>query len=227
MDAKTYLILFLVLPFATCEWRQYQEDPRSLREARKEIHYHSKRHMLPRESERRRSTTQRTKDVRKKPSGHLRPLHEDDMENDEVVSVAIGPPASRPKYERTWKPPQPSNNTAATNFVKEVLVQLGREFLSHKVSEEFVFGQYVGNAMKNLTADLKIRMQHEILELVLKYQRMNRNEAGVAQKPEQTQNEEKPSLQTTKEFKEKEKKFSGNETEEGWPDFSNLAKIVG
>lgn len=114
------------------------------------------------------------------PSGHLTPLQEDDMDNDEVVSVAIGPPPMHPKYDKlSWKhsktsTPRPgndtnsSNNHGATNLVKDILSQLGRELLSHQVSEDFIFGQYVGNAMKNFTSDLKLKMQHEILEVIVR-----------------------------------------------------------
>ncbi|KPJ17665.1 hypothetical protein RR48_07153 [Papilio machaon] len=173
----------------------------------------------------RRTTTQRSRELRKKPSGHLKPLEEDDIENDEVVSVAIGPPAIRPKYEKpTWKqsPRSVGNNTSnssATRLVKEVLVQLGREFLTHQVNEDFVFGQYVGNAMRNLRSDLRLRMQHEVLDLVVKYQKMNRGETLTDHL-----NDERSGI---KESKLEKKSSCANDTDDIWPDFPNFAKIVG
>lgn len=163
------------------------------------------------------------------PSGHLKPLHEDDMENDEVVSVAVGPPPVRPKYDKVhWRhsPKQHQNSTppranaSATELVKDVITQLGREFLTHQVSEDFVFGQYVGNAMKNLTGELRLSMQHEILELIVRYQKINRGEVKVEEKTEKT------FIPILKELKT-EKRSAANETEDNWPDFSNLATIVG
>lgn len=71
--------------------------------------------------------------------------------------------------------PRPVNDTnsaanqGATNIVKDVLSQLGRELLTHELSEDFIFGQYIGSAMKNLTSDLKLKMQHEILEVIVRY----------------------------------------------------------
>lgn len=163
------------------------------------------------------------------PSGHLKPLDEDDMENDEVVSVAVGPPPVRPKYDKVnWKhTPKQTNqtNATATHLVKDVLVQLGREFLTHQVSEDFVFGQYVGNTMKNLTSDLRLKMQHDILELIVKYQRINRGEMKTEEKDisEKMWTSPMPSLKDLR----TEKRATFNDTEETWPDFSNLAKIVG
>ncbi|XP_068632230.1 uncharacterized protein [Battus philenor] len=176
----------------------------------------------------RRTTTQRSREIRKKPSGHLKPLEEDDIENDEVVSVAIGPPAIRPKYEKPlWKqsPRSVMNNTnssSATRLVKEVLMQLGREFLTHQVNEDFVFGQYVGNAMRNLRGDLRLRMQHEVLELVVKYQKINRGENS---KGDDHMTEDR--IGAMKEGKIEKKSSCSNDTEELWPDFPNFAKIVG
>lgn len=164
------------------------------------------------------------------PSGHLTPLEEDDIDNDEVISVAIGPPPIRPKYDKVlWKhPPKPIinniTNTTATNIVRDILIQLGREFLTKQVSEDFIFGQYIGNAMKNLTAETKLKMQHEVLELILKYHKIN--QSGTAKKEEKP-NAVSPSP-TTKDIKIESKNFTAaNETEDTWPDFSNLAKIVG
>ncbi|XP_026325461.1 uncharacterized protein LOC113234367, partial [Hyposmocoma kahamanoa] len=215
----------------------HSEEQRLHREMRRGgVHYHSKRHMLPTEPDNKRRPTerQREREIRKKPSGHLAPLQEDDMDNDEVVSVAIGPPPMRPKYEKlSWKhsktspTSRPVNDTncsvnqGATNVVKDVLSQLGRELLSHEVSEDFIFGQYVGNAMKNLTGDLKLKMQHEILEVVVRYQKTNRGELLSAPVP--TRNEP-TSLSFFRDTKEGRKNETTDET---WPDFSNLAKIVG
>ncbi|KAH9645695.1 hypothetical protein HF086_003368 [Spodoptera exigua] len=171
------------------------------------------------------------------PSGHLTPLEEDDIDNDEVISVAIGPPPIRPKYDKVhWKhPPKPVtpnvSNTTASNIVKDVIVQLGREFLSRQVSEDFVFGQYVGNAMKNLSGEIKLRMQHEVLELIVKYQKMNRGEPP---KPDEkntstniNNNNNNNALPILKDMKIEKKFTPANDTEDTWPDFSNLAKIVG
>lgn len=161
------------------------------------------------------------------PSGHLTPLEEDDIENDEVVSVAIGPPPIRPKYDKIHKNKSPTKKTltnnnvqtniAATSLVKDVLSQLGRELLTKDVNENFVFGQYVGNSMRNLTSEQRISLQHDILELIVKYQ-----------KKEKGDHHEK--FSTTPMMKEMkiERKYTGaNETDENWPDFSNLEKIVG
>jgi hypothetical protein len=151
------------------------------------------------------------------------------MENDEVISVAVGPPPTRPKYDKVlWKHTRHNNNNtisnvSATNLVKDVLTQLGREFLTHQVSEDFVFGQYVGNTMKNLTNELRLKMQHEILEVIVKYQRINRGDV----KAEETGNKTENKLLTAMKELKNEKKLSANETEDNWPDFSNLAKIVG
>ncbi|CAK1547414.1 unnamed protein product [Leptosia nina] len=217
-------------------WQTLEERP--YRPMRGDLHYHAKRHMLPREVEaKRRSTSQRPKELRKKPSGHLKPLNEDDMENDEVVSVAVGPPAIRPKYDKMQKyllktAPSANNvveNTAGTNLVKNVLTQLGREFLTHQVSEDFVFGQYVGNSMRNLTSELKLKMQHEILELIVKYQNGKKAEktpstTSTPQPEDKLSNTIFKDVKEMKDIKENDKK---SETDEGWPDFSNLAKIVG
>ncbi|XP_059051608.1 uncharacterized protein LOC131846349 [Achroia grisella] len=226
MDVKIFSIIILLIPAITEAWKSPGDERREGRELRKGLHYHSKRHMLPSDGElKRRATTLRPRELRKKPSGHLKPLNEDDMENDEVISVAIGPPPIRPKYDKVlWKHSQkPANNISnltPTSLVRNVLTQLGREFLSHQVNEDFVFGQYVGIAMKNLTSELRLMMQHEILELIVKYQRINRGE--VLKLEEKT---ERPTLQILKDFKG-EKKVT-NDTDDGWPDFSNLAKIVG
>ncbi|CAH2233270.1 jg2985 [Pararge aegeria aegeria] len=166
------------------------------------------------------------------PSGHLRPLQEDDMENDEVVSVVIGPPAMRPQYERLNKhTPKPTNCTVAndstpisTNLVKNLLVQLGREFLTHQVNEDFVFGQYIGNSMRNLTNEFRLKMQHEILDLVVKYQKLSRGELNMSGLIKSPPHEEISSQIITRGVK-MEKRL--NETDEVWPDFTNLANIVG
>ncbi|CAG9785949.1 unnamed protein product [Diatraea saccharalis] len=193
------------------------------------LHYHAKRHMLPQNNDhKKRMSTPKPRELRKKPSGHLKPLDEDDMENDEVVSVAVGPPPVRPKYDKSqWKhTPKQTNNTnsnsvPATNLVRDILTQLGQEFLTHEVSEDFVFGQYIGNAMRNLTSELRLKMQHEILELVVKYQKINRGDMRIE--------ETKPELPTVQNFKDmrSDRNFTSNDNEESWPDFSNLAKIVG
>ncbi|XP_075973599.1 uncharacterized protein LOC142974913 [Anticarsia gemmatalis] len=227
----------------TGAWKSSREDRRGesrelpdRREMRRGVHYHNKRHMLPEnESKQRRSTTQKTRDVRKKPSGHLAPLEEDDMDNDEVVSVAIGPPPIRPKYEKShWKHTitskvvtQNVTNTTASNIVKDVLVQLGRELLTKQVSEDFIFGQYVGNSMKNLTSEIKLKMQHEVLELIVKYQKWNRGETP--KPPEEKPVQANPLVlpMPPKDIKPDKKFIPANETEDTWPDFSNLAKIVG
>ncbi|XP_063361865.1 uncharacterized protein LOC134650861, partial [Cydia amplana] len=168
------------------------------------------------------------------PSGHLTPLKPDDMDTDGVVSVAVGPPPIRPKFDRSKairnKNIIKNNNTLSTrapnnnvvNFVKDILTQLGREFLTHQVNEDFVFGQYVGNSMKNLTSDLKIRMQHDILDIIVKYQRLKHGD--VTKEDTKTKEDDKNKGVT---YDKTEKKSINHETEEPWPDFSNLAKIVG
>ncbi|XP_063618692.1 uncharacterized protein LOC134791573 [Cydia splendana] len=175
------------------------------------------------------------RELRRKPSGHLTPLRPDDMDTDGVVSVAVGPPPIRPKFDRSkaMRKNAINNKTRisrapndiAVNFVKDVLTQLGREFLTHQVNEDFVFGQYVGNSMKNLTSALKVNMQHDILELIVKYQRLNhKNNIGDISKEE---------IKTTEEDKNKVPKYeqtdkkTTHETDVPWPDFSNLENIVG
>ncbi|XP_030032059.2 uncharacterized protein LOC115448686 isoform X1 [Manduca sexta] len=230
------LLLFLILSPTLMEaWRSSIEDKENTRVIRKGVHYHSKRHMLPPQQEpKRRMSTQKPREIRKKvqnkkaslpqPSGHLAPLEDDEMDNDEVVSVAIGPPPIRPKYEKTnWKH-QPRlvknvSNVTIINFVKDLLTQLGHDMLSRQVNEDFVFGQYVGNAMKNLTSDLRLNMQHEVLNLIVKYQKLNRGDP-VAKADDKT------TTPAPKDVKI-EKKAAPNDTDEGWPDFTNLAKIVG
>ncbi|XP_022831220.1 uncharacterized protein LOC111359799 [Spodoptera litura] len=245
MDGKIFSILFLVLsPVLISAWTASREERRDRermhdRDAsihRRSIHYHSKRHMLPEPDAKRRVTTPRTREFRKKPSGHLTPLEEDDIDNDEVISVAIGPPPIRPKYDKVhWKHPPKTvthnvSNSTASNIVKDVIVQLGREFLSRQVSEDFVFGQYVGNAMKNLSGEIKLRMQHEVLELIVKYQKMNRGEPA---KPDEKNSNVNNSINNSnpmpilKDMKIEKKFTPANDTEDTWPDFSNLAKIVG
>lgn len=155
------------------------------------------------------------------------------MDNDEVVSVAIGPPPIRPKYDKMhWKHPPKTTahnvtNNTAVNIVKDVLTQLGRELLSRQVSEDFVFGQYVGNSMKNLTAELKLKMQHELLEIIVKYQRWNRGEAPKPPEERPSTSNPLPAAIMPKDAKPDRKFIPANETEDTWPDFSNLAKIVG
>ncbi|CAG4975671.1 unnamed protein product [Colias eurytheme] len=225
MEGTYWLISFLLLtPIIVEAWHahEYRRHPRGLKS---DVHYQSKRHMLPREIEaRKRFSTQTPKEGRKKPSGHLKPLNEDDMENDEVISVAVGPPAIRPQYEKTIKHPRttPSQINAGTNIVKDVLTQLGREFLTHQVTEDFVFGQYIGNSMKNLTSDLKLKMQHEILELIVKYQKAQNGETVQTTTVQPEENITNSILKEIKDIRDRR-----NETDEGWPDFSNLAKIVG
>ncbi|VVC86583.1 unnamed protein product [Leptidea sinapis] len=221
-------ILYLLLSSALTEAWQTRDDRRHARELSIEQHQ-KKLHSLPREAEtKRRYSTLRPKDLRKKPSGYLKPLNEDDMENDEVLSVAVGPPAMRPKYEKIKRPHISSyrenkeslHNQAGENYVRDILITLGREFLNHQVSEDSVFGQYIGKSMKNLTSPLKLKMQHDILDLVVKYQRLNLGENQTSTvKPD-----EKTTAMGPKEGKERR---AGNETEEGWSDFSNLANIVG
>ncbi|XP_038212106.1 uncharacterized protein LOC119832517 [Zerene cesonia] len=227
MAGSCWLISFLLLtPIIVEAWRSHEvrRHPRGLKG---DVHYHSKRHMLPREIEaRKRFSTQTPKDGRKKPSGHLKPLNEDDMENDEVISVAVGPPAIRPQYEKTIKHPSRTTTSQAistgTNIVKDVLTQLGREFLTHQVTEDFVFGQYIGNSMKNLTSDLKLKMQHEILELIVKYQKAQNGEVVPTTTVQPEESITNSILKEIKDIRDRR-----NETDEGWPDFSNLAKIVG
>ncbi|XP_045448739.1 uncharacterized protein LOC123657205 [Melitaea cinxia] len=230
MDARTLSIFFLLLtPVVIESWQTL--DSRSSRELKRSIHYHSKRHMLPRDTERkRRITTPIPKELRKKPTGYLKPLREDDIENDEVVSVAIGPPAMRPKYDKFLRQPPNTLNqttnvkvTAASNLIKDVLIQMGREFLTRQVNENFVFGQYVGNSMRNLTSNLRLKMQHEILDLILKYQRINRGDENLVLTTKPT--DDKISIPILKENKTEKK--NTNDTEDTWPDFTNLAKIVG
>ncbi|KAJ8728388.1 hypothetical protein PYW08_016773 [Mythimna loreyi] len=237
MDGKILAtLLFLVLcPVFISAWsdREERRDTRAIdRVPRRSVHYHTKRHMLPEPDAKRRSiTTPRARETRKKPSGHLTPLEEDDIDNDEVISVAIGPPPIRPKYDKVhWKHPpktvtQNVSNATATNIVKDIIIQLGREFLTRQVSEDFIFGQYIGNAMKNLTAENKLRMQHEVLELVLKYQKLNKA-ADVVKTEEKTSTTTSTLLKDNK-IESKKLASPTNETEDTWPDFSNLAKIVG
>ncbi|XP_023935136.2 uncharacterized protein LOC112043792 [Bicyclus anynana] len=211
---------------------------RSARELQSEYHHHSKRHMLPRDVQeerhvarrQRRTTTPRMKELRKKPSGNLKPLEEDDIENDEIVSVAIVQPAMRPKYDKFKHIQKPNRTTVndstriSTNIVKDVLIQLGREFLTHQVNEDFVFGQYIGNSMRNLTNDLRLMMQHDILDIIVKYQKLNRGEVtrniNYSSTPLEIEVTSQPIVKAIK----VEKK---NETEEVWPEFTNLANIVG
>ncbi|XP_045771807.1 uncharacterized protein LOC123871852 [Maniola jurtina] len=238
MDAKTLSIFFLVLApiIIIAEALQTLRSPRELRSG---IHHHSERHnLLPRdvheaglEAGRMRPTSmQRLNELRKKPSGHLKPLQEDDMENDEVVSVAIGPPAIRPKYDKIHKQVQKPanrttiNNSISTNLVKDVLVQLGREFLTHQVNEEFVFGQYLGNSMRNLTNELRLKMQHEILDLIVKYHKLSRGEVNINASTTSTKHEE-INTQSVLEAINIAKRL--NNTDEVWPDFTNLANVVG
>ncbi|XP_053607718.1 uncharacterized protein LOC128673708 isoform X2 [Plodia interpunctella] len=219
MDRRVWcLLLFAIIP--ACRAWHPVIDRREEREMRRP-HFHTKRHMLPTDNDiKKRSTTQKPREIRKKPSGHLAPLDEDDIENDEFVSVAIGPPPVRPKANKPhWKPnTRPGNtapNTTSTNLVKDLLIQLGRELLSHQVSDDFVFGQYVGNSMKNLTSDLRLKMQHELLDVIVKYQKINAGEYK----------QEDKLINTI--IGSKEKLRVANDTEESWPDFTNLAKIVG
>ncbi|XP_046959640.1 uncharacterized protein LOC124529775 [Vanessa cardui] len=233
MDARSLSIFFLLLtPVVIEPWQTL--DARPSQEMRRHLHYHSKRHMLPRDSGRKKHiTTQRSKEFRKKPSGYLKPLQEDDMENDEIVSVAIGPPAIRPIYDKMVKNPHKiinrttnSYETAAANLVKDVLVQIGREFLTRQVNEDFVFGQYVGNSMRNLTNDLRLKMQHEILDIIVKYQKItSEKDVNVVQTTTANSPEEKFSVVVLKDPQTEKK--TANDTEDAWPDFTNLAKIVG
>ncbi|KAJ0177443.1 hypothetical protein K1T71_007452 [Dendrolimus kikuchii] len=219
------VILFCLLLFICEAWKSSDEEMRDTREYRNRgVHYHSKRHMLSSEPaiQKRRVTTQRSREIKKKPSGHLAPLEEDDMDNDEVISVAIGPPPIKPKYDRMQrkqilKPTSVANspNFTAVNLIRDVLSQLGKDFMFRQVNEDFVFGQYIGNAMKNLTSDLRLSMQHEILELVVKYQKLNHGDISL--KPQDKG-------QVIKEGKFEKR---SNDTDETWPDFTNLAKIVG
>ncbi|KOB66753.1 Cytosine-specific methyltransferase, partial [Operophtera brumata] len=89
------------------------------------------------------------------------------MENDEVVSVAIGPPPIRAKYEkpRKKKPRNqpttvPTTSLSAVGLMKDLLMELTREFLTKD----------------NLTGNLRLSMQHEVLELIVKYQKLNRGD---------------------------------------------------
>ncbi|XP_032523644.2 uncharacterized protein LOC116774961 [Danaus plexippus] len=225
MDANRLSIFLLVVTIAITQAWQYV-DRRPRKDLQRDPHYVAKRHMLPGSDKKRRPSTQIPKEMRKKPSGHLKPLQYDEMENDEVVSVAIGPPAMRPKYDKTRRNmakayASPANESTASNLIKDILVELGREFVTHNVNEDFVFGQYVGNVMKNLTSSLKMKMQHEILDLILKYQRICRGD-DIKVLNENTKTDDK----TVKDIK-LDKKPAANETEDGWPDFSNIEKYVG
>lgn len=164
------------------------------------------------------------------PSGHLTPLQEDDIENDEVVSVAIGPSPLRPKFEKhrkmSVKPvnfkPQVSNSTAV-DLVRQVITQLGREFLSKDLNENFVFGQYVGNAMRDLTNGYRLQMQHEILDLILKYQSLNNNIDTKKEEKTERSVETRSESKIQSKIEKIEKKFiNPNETDEPWPDFTKL-----
>ncbi|CAB3251899.1 unnamed protein product [Arctia plantaginis] len=241
MDGKQWTILCLILlPVFIEAWssrssREDKREPRDLPDKRDlRRHYHSKRHMqIENEPKMKRITTQKpSRDLRKKPSGHLAPLEEDDMDNDEVISVAIGPPPIRPKYDKVhWKhPPKPTTtpnvtNATATNLIKDILTELGRELISRHVSEDFIFGQYIGNSMKNLTAEIKLKLQHEVLDLIVKYQKISNGEA--AKHPEEKPTSSSPlaainHINSIKDLKTEKKFTAANETEDTWPDFSNL-----
>lgn len=139
-----------------------------------------------------------------------------------MISVSVGPSPRRPKYpydksnRRTHEPlnatkPYPTP-VFAINLVKDVLSQLAKEIITRQVNEDFVFGQYIGNAMKNLTHDLRLRMQHEVLDLVVKYQRLNRGEK-VGKENKSTKERKVDVTKTNRRV---------NDTEDNWPDFSNL-----
>ncbi|KAI5652125.1 hypothetical protein NE865_00463 [Phthorimaea operculella] len=243
MDPWIWMIIVVAVAsvIPNCDgWRSSSEEDRQpTRVARKGVHYHKKRHMLPNSKEadpkKRLTSSVRAKDTKKrvptKSSGHLTPLHMDDIDNDEVVSVAIGPPPMRPTYDKqNWKSRTSRNQTSssssggtasetgAVNIVKDVLTQIGREFLTRQMNEDFVFGQYVGIAMRNITGEQKIRFQHDILELIIKYQKLSRGEVPKSE-------DRKDPLDIMKETPKYIKTY--NDTDETWSDFSNLAKIVG
>ncbi|KAJ2939768.1 hypothetical protein O0L34_g17959 [Tuta absoluta] len=246
MDPRcwTFFVLAVASVIPNCDgWlSSSEEDKPTARAARKRVHYHTKRHMLPPSKEsnpkKRPPSTFRVKEAKKrvqtKPTGHLTPLHMDDIDNDDIVSVAIGPPPMRSNYEKQliWKSKSSKNQTshsaaatsreagAAVYLVKDVLTQIAKEFLTRQVNEDFVFGQYVGMAMKNITSELKIRFQHDILELVIKYQKLSREEL--------TKSEiKKDPLDMINDATKAIKAPAFNDTEETWSDFTNLAKIVG
>lgn len=162
----------------------------------------------------------------------MAPLEEDDMDNDEVISVAIGPPPIRPKYDKVhWKhPSKPTalpnvTNATATNLIKDILTELGRELISRHVSDDFIFGQYIGNTMRNMTAELKLKLQHEVLDLIVKYQKINNGE--IIKHPEEKPTSPSPiaainTINSMNDLKTNKKYLAVNETEDTWPDFSNL-----
>lgn len=96
---------------------------------------------------------------------------------------------------------------------------LSLEAVTHDSVPVIVF--FPGNAMKNLTSELRLSMQHEILELIVKYQKISRGDVKLDAE------QKIPQLQILKDVKVEKKFISSNDTEEPWPDFSNLAKIVG
>lgn len=79
------------------------------------------------------------------------------MEIDEMVSVAIGPPPLRGKFEKPRKKhitkPTPFPTPSAVGLVKDLLKQITKEFLSRDVDENFVFGQYLGMFTFLITPD--------------------------------------------------------------------------
>ncbi|XP_011559110.3 uncharacterized protein LOC105389655 [Plutella xylostella] len=162
-----------------------------------------------------------SREGRKKPSGHLTPLEEDDMDNEEVVSVAINPPPVRRIDKIARKPARldkqkPTNqdtavasSSAAAELLKNVLIQLGKEFMLKQTDENFVFGQYVSGTMRNMTTNMRIKMQHDILDLIVKYQKAR---FGLG-------NETVATAVTVKVDKK------ANDTDE--LDFSSLSKFVG
>ncbi|XP_061712898.1 uncharacterized protein LOC133521829 [Cydia pomonella] len=230
MQSREFVLVLLAMQIVISRQWPASEERKSVK-VRKSTSDNTKYYPPGSENKRWVSREPGYRELRKKPSGHLTPLRPDDMDTDGVVSVAVGPPPIRPKFDRskairnqnnnnnTLNKRAPNNN--AVNFVKDILTQLGREFLTHQVNEDFVFGQYIGNSMKNLTSALKLRMQHEILDIIVKYQRINNGDIAKEDiKPKEEDKNKGPKYDKT------EKKTT-NETEEPWPDFSNLAKIVG
>ncbi|XP_063381156.1 uncharacterized protein LOC134667664 [Cydia fagiglandana] len=234
MESRLFLLVLLAMQIIISRQCPQSEEKKSLKVRRATLD-NSKYYPPGSEGKRYPSREPGYRELRRKPSGHLTPLRPDDMDTDGVVSVAVGPPPIRPKFDRgkAMRKNAIDNNTRITrapnsnavNFVKDVLTQLGREFLAHQVNEDFVFGQYVGNSMKNLTSALKVNMQHDILELIVKYQRLNNNSIGDITKEEIKTKEEDKSKGPK--YDKTEKKTTNHETDEGWPDFSNLEKIVG
>ncbi|XP_041978215.1 uncharacterized protein LOC121732411 [Aricia agestis] len=212
MDRRSLTGLFLFLAVVG-SWQGMEERS----ERRRDPQYNAKRHMLPRDTRR----PALGREMRKKPPGYLTPLQEEEIADDEIVSVSVGPlpqpitlPGHRPRLnidkfkQKIENTKENTSNAKAVRFIKDVIVEVAKDLLTHEVSEEFIFGQYIGKAMKKVKEEYKTKMQLEILDLIKHYQ--HRNDS---RKPEEI---------TTVKSKRK-----SNDTDEVWTDFTNLENIVG